>query len=183
MTVRQKCEHTGCIHFWPGWRTFLGLHLFTLGHWALQSSSTCQVLLVPIWKSSKVWWLALATSMMSQIQSLGKQQALEVIRSGQQVNVHIPCAREYSISVTHCFLQSTGTAYELLTRQSWPKHFPCQNSLLSCSQSTKYSTKSQITISLTYLCYWGWYQVQMNMAVNLHERNCLRPDGEHYSSH
>lgn len=47
---------------------------------------------------------ALATSVMSQIQSLGKQQTLEVIRSGQQMGISIPYTTESSILTTHCFL-------------------------------------------------------------------------------
>lgn len=47
---------------------------------------------------------ALASSVISWIQSQGKQQTLEVIKSGQQMDVSIPYTKESSIPVTHCFL-------------------------------------------------------------------------------
>lgn len=47
---------------------------------------------------------ALPASVMSWIQAPGKQKTLDVIRSGQQMDVSIPCIRESSVPVTHRFL-------------------------------------------------------------------------------
>jgi len=53
---------------------------------------------------------ALAISMMSWIQSQGKQQTLEVIRSGQQMDTSIPAPG--SLQSHYPLLLLSGTSYE-----------------------------------------------------------------------